>query len=56
MIAIAFARFLSLYEVVPEYFKLCEAFWELHKEDTPQLWTEQVKAGKMSDFGANIYF
>ena len=42
-------------DVVLEYFRLCGAFWSY---DLGQLarWTQQVKAGEMPDFGANVVY
>lgn len=40
-------------DVVLEYFELCRTFWE-HDSDFLNAWTEQVKAGNIPDFGANL--
>ena len=38
-------------QAVLEYFKLCEKFW---KRDNLEAWTQEVQAGKIPDFGANL--
>ena len=40
-------------EVVVEYFELCRKFWELHGDQLDK-WSQQVKDGKIPDFGANL--
>ena len=42
-------------EVVLEYFELCRKFWEM---DNGRLndWSQEVKAGKIPDFGANLVY
>jgi hypothetical protein len=42
-------------DVVLEYFKLCESFWEMGKDEELKIWTDQVRAGKVPDFRANLY-
>jgi hypothetical protein len=43
-------------QVVLEYFNLCGAFSEIEKDGLLQQWTEQVKAGKIPDFGGNLAY
>ena len=40
-------------EVVVEYFELCRKFWKLHGGQLDK-WSQQVKDGKVPDFGANL--
>jgi len=40
-------------QVVLEYFKLCGNFW---KEDRLDTWAQEVRAGKIPDFGANLEY
>jgi tetratricopeptide (TPR) repeat protein len=40
-------------QTVLEYFKLCGAFW---KKGVLDAWTEEVQAGKIPDFGANLEY
>ena len=42
-------------EAVVEYFELCRKFWKM---DTGRLdqWSQQAKAGKIPDFGANLVY
>jgi hypothetical protein len=42
-------------DVVLEYFDLCRKFWELHR-DRLDNWGQEVKAGKIPDFGANLVY
>jgi hypothetical protein len=42
-------------ETVLQYFELCRKFWSMGQEKLNQ-WTENVKAGRMPDFGANLVF
>jgi tetratricopeptide (TPR) repeat protein len=42
-------------EPVLRYFALCEPLWTLHPEKLKQ-WTEEVKAGKIPEFGANLVY
>lgn len=42
-------------KAVLEYFKLCRAFWELH-DGQLDLWSQQVLAGLIPDFGANLRY
>jgi hypothetical protein len=37
------------------YFALCEPLWTLHPEKLRQ-WAEQVKSGKIPEFGANLVY
>ena len=39
-------------EVVVEYFELCRKFWKMHAGRLDK-WSQQVKDGKVPDFGAN---
>lgn len=41
-------------ETVLQYFELCGKFWSNGTERLA-LWTEDVKAGRMPDFGANRF-
>jgi len=40
---------------VLEYFKLCEKFWT-RKFSKLEKWTEDVEAGRVPDFGANVVY
>ena len=40
-------------DVVLEYFKRCRRFWKLGGKKLDQ-WTEDVKAGRIPNFGANL--
>ena len=40
-------------DVVLEYFELCGAFW---KKDQLDEWADQVRAGEMPEFGANLVY
>jgi hypothetical protein len=40
-------------QAVLEYFKLCGSFW---KKSTLEAWTQEVQAGKIPDFGANLEY
>ncbi len=42
-------------DAVVEYFELCRKFWKM---DTGRLdqWSQQAKAGKIPDFGANLVY
>ena len=42
-------------EVVLEYFKLCEVFWELHMEKL-MIWEDAISKGKEPNFGANLIY
>lgn len=42
-------------EVVLEYFDLCRKFWELHRDRLDE-WSQEVKDGKVPDFGANLVY
>jgi tetratricopeptide (TPR) repeat protein len=42
-------------EVVLEYFELCRKFWKMDQGQLDQ-WSQQVKAGKIPDFGANLVY
>lgn len=38
---------------VLEYFARCRVFWEMHRDDLDR-WADEVRAGRMPDFGANL--
>ena len=42
-------------DAVVEYFELCRKFWKM---DTGRLdqWSQEAKAGKIRDFGANLVY
>ena len=42
-------------EVVLQYFDLCRRFWKRHT-DTLDRWTEDVKHGRLPEFGANLVY
>jgi len=42
-------------ETVLQYFDLCRKFWQVGNEKLTQ-WSEEVKAGRMPDFGANLLY
>jgi len=42
-------------ETVLRYFDLCRVFWELHGDLLDQ-WTQEVRAGKVPEFGANLIY
>ncbi len=43
-------------DVVLEYFELCRKFWgEMHGNQLDQ-WSQEVKAGKIPNFGANLVY
>jgi len=42
-------------DVVLQYFELCRIFWKRHTA-TLDDWTEDVKAGRIPNFGANLYY
>jgi hypothetical protein len=42
-------------DVVLEYFELCRKFWEMDGGRLNQ-WSQEVKAGKIPDFGANLVY
>jgi len=42
-------------EVVVEYFNLCVKFWEM-QDGRLDKWSQQVKDGKIPDFGANLVY
>jgi hypothetical protein len=41
--------------VVLEYFRLCSKFWSYDRGQLAR-WTEQVKAGEIPQFGANLVY
>ncbi len=42
-------------QVVLDYFELCRRFWRLHHGRLDK-WSQQVKDGKIPDFGANLVY
>jgi hypothetical protein len=42
-------------DVVLEYFNLCRKFWDFHKDLLDQ-WSQEVKDGKIPNFGANLVY
>ena len=42
-------------DAVIEYFDLCRKFWSMGTEKL-DLWTKEVKAGRVPDFGANLIY
>jgi hypothetical protein len=40
--------------VVLEYFDLCRKFW--HEKEQLDLWSQEVKAGKIPNFGPNLVY
>jgi hypothetical protein len=42
-------------EVVLQYFDKCRRFWKRHSAKL-DVWTEDVKAGRIPNFGANLYY
>ena len=42
-------------QVVLEHFELCRKFWKMHNGRLDQ-WSQQVKDGKVPDFGANLVY
>ena len=42
-------------DTVLEYFKLCRKFWEMERGRLDQ-WTQEIKSGKIPDFGANLVY
>ncbi len=42
-------------DAVLEYFELTRSFWEMGKERLDR-WSNQVHAGKVPDFQANLYY
>jgi hypothetical protein len=42
-------------DAVLQYLELCKAFWSVGNEKLTQ-WTQDVRSGKMPDFGASIYY
>jgi len=44
-------------DVVLEYFDLCRRFWSMNMNDGKlDQWSQDVKAGKMPSFGANLEY
>jgi len=43
-------------EAVTNYFELCHKFWSPSDNGSLNRWTEEVNAGKIPDFGGNLYF
>lgn len=42
-------------KVVLEHFELCRKFWKMHNGQLDQ-WSQQVKDGKIPNFGANLVY
>ena len=42
-------------QTVLEFFDLCQAFWTMGR-DRLQQWSQQVRAGVVPEFGANLYY
>jgi hypothetical protein len=42
-------------EIVLEHFELCRKFWKMRNGRLDQ-WSQEVKDGKMPDFGANLVY
>ncbi len=42
-------------QVVLDYFELCRKFWQMH-DGRLDKWSQQVKDGKIPDFGANLVY
>jgi hypothetical protein len=42
-------------DVVLEHFELCRKFWQMDRGRLDQ-WSQEVKAGKIPDFGANLVY
>ncbi len=42
-------------DIVLQYFDLCRNFWEMEDGNLDR-WTQDVKAGKIPDFGANLAY
>ncbi len=42
-------------DVVLEYFELCRKFWQMERGRLDQ-WSQEVKSGKIPDFGANLVY
>jgi hypothetical protein len=42
-------------DVVLEYFELCRRFWRMHAGQLDQ-WSQEVKDGKIPDFGPNLVY
>ena len=44
-------------EIVLEYFELCSKFWNTDRaKNQLRTWSEQVRSGRMPDFGANLIY
>ena len=43
-------------DTVLQFFDLCGKFWGSSGQDKLTQWTQDVKSGKMPDFGSNIYY
>lgn len=43
------------HDVVLEHFELCRKFWQMDRGRLEQ-WSQDVKAGKIPDFGANLFY
>jgi len=42
-------------DIVLEYFELCRKFWEMHNGKL-DLWSKEVRDGKIPDFGPNLIY
>jgi hypothetical protein len=42
-------------DVVLEHFELCRKFWKMDRGRVDQ-WSQDVNAGKIPDFGANLVY
>jgi hypothetical protein len=42
-------------DVVLEYFELCRKFWQMDRGRLDR-WGQEVKSGKIPDFGANLFY
>ncbi len=42
-------------QVVLEYFEACRKFWKMHENRLDE-WSQQVKDGKVPDFGGNLLY
>ena len=50
-----YATFADGQQTVLEFFGLCKVFWTMGGDQLQQ-WSEQVQAGVVPDFGANLYY
>jgi hypothetical protein len=42
-------------DAVLEYFELCRKFWRMNDGDLDR-WAQEIKAGRIPDFGANLVY